>query len=345
MATGVASWSQTAANNATADSTINWQEGQAPSSINDSARAVMAAVAKYRDDISGKIVTAGTSSAYTVTSNQGFASLTALDSAMIAFVPHTDSASAPTLSVDGLTSKPLRGWTGTDLLTGVLKAGTPYIAFYNNSNGEFVLHSYAVNPSEIPIGGGIDYWGTTVPSDNFVFPYGQAISRTTYATCYARLGTAYGSGDGTTTFNLPDKRGRVGAGKGDMGGTDVGLLSSSVSGVDGKTLGATGGVQGRTINKSNLPNVSFTFTGTPGTVTTVTDNATILAAASISPGTSLQAGSSFSVDVIGAGSLSKGARGATGTFTPSGTVSSGGSDAVFPTTQPTIICNYIIRIK
>ena len=53
-------WSQTAALDATADATINWAEGQAPSSVNDSARAMMAASAKYRDDIAGAIVTAGT---------------------------------------------------------------------------------------------------------------------------------------------------------------------------------------------------------------------------------------------------------------------------------------------
>ena len=46
-------WSQTAENNATADSSINWQEGQAPSSVNDSGRAMMASIAKHRDDIAG----------------------------------------------------------------------------------------------------------------------------------------------------------------------------------------------------------------------------------------------------------------------------------------------------
>jgi hypothetical protein len=52
-------WSQTAPLDAIADSTINWAEGQAPSSINDSARTMMAATAKYRDDIAGAIVTGG----------------------------------------------------------------------------------------------------------------------------------------------------------------------------------------------------------------------------------------------------------------------------------------------
>jgi hypothetical protein len=63
MATGVVSWSQTAANNATADSTVNYAEGQAPSSLNDSARAAMASVAKFRDDTNGSITTGGTSTA------------------------------------------------------------------------------------------------------------------------------------------------------------------------------------------------------------------------------------------------------------------------------------------
>ena len=80
-------WSRTASSNATADNTINWAEGMAPSAVNDSARAMMARLAEWRDDISGTIATAGTSTAYTVASNQGFDSLAHLGGAMIAFVP------------------------------------------------------------------------------------------------------------------------------------------------------------------------------------------------------------------------------------------------------------------
>jgi hypothetical protein len=75
MATGLVSWSQTAANNATADTNVNWAEGQAPSSVNDSGRGMMASLAKWRDDNAGSLVTAGTSTAYTLTTNQVFASL------------------------------------------------------------------------------------------------------------------------------------------------------------------------------------------------------------------------------------------------------------------------------
>src|SRR5215475_7023247 len=101
-------WSQVAAADATADSTINWAEGQAPSSINDSARAMMAATAKYRDDIAGAIVTGGTSTAYTVSSYEVFDTLVHLGGQMIAFTPHTTNGATVTLNVDSLGAKPLR---------------------------------------------------------------------------------------------------------------------------------------------------------------------------------------------------------------------------------------------
>jgi microcystin-dependent protein len=96
-----------------------------------------------------------------------------------------------------------------------------------------------------PIGTVIEYAGATEPAVvqgvTWVFPYGQAVSRTTYATLFARLGTAHGVGDGTTTFNLPDRRGRVAVGQDDMGGTSANRITAAVAGFDGDVLGATGG--------------------------------------------------------------------------------------------------------
>ena len=60
----------------------------------------------------------------------------------------------------------------------------------------------------IPKGTIFPYGGTTAPS-GFLMCDGSAVSRTTYADLFAVLGTAYGSGDGTTTFNLPDYRDRT----------------------------------------------------------------------------------------------------------------------------------------
>lgn len=77
-----------------------------------------------------------------------------------------------------------------------------------------------------PIGAVLDYSGITAPA-GFLLPYGQAISRVTYAAYFSIVGTTYGSGDGVTTFNMPDLRGRSIAGLDNMGGVSAGRLSAS----------------------------------------------------------------------------------------------------------------------
>jgi hypothetical protein len=153
-------WSKTASSNAIADSTINWAEGQAPSSVNDSARATMAAVAKYRDDNSGSITTAGTSTAYTAASNQVFDTLAHLDQQQITIVPHTTSGASATLNVDGLGAKPIRSSTGVSAASGALVQGTPYRLTYYNTAGEFVLEGgVAAIPGNFSIGGTLTVTG------------------------------------------------------------------------------------------------------------------------------------------------------------------------------------------
>ncbi|MBU0487030.1 MAG: tail fiber protein [Bacteroidetes bacterium] len=58
----------------------------------------------------------------------------------------------------------------------------------------------------VPAGTVVAYFGTTPPS-GWLLCDGTAISRTTYANLYAAIGSFCGSGDGSTTFNLPDLRG------------------------------------------------------------------------------------------------------------------------------------------
>ena len=82
----------------------------------------------------------------------------------------------------------------------------------------------------------------TVPA-GWMLCYGQAISRAAYAALFTVLGTTWGAGDGSTTFNLPDFRGRALFGLDNMGGTAAGRITSGVSGISGATLGATGGSQ------------------------------------------------------------------------------------------------------
>lgn len=107
-----------------------------------------------------------------------------------------------------------------------------------------------------PVGGKIDFAGSTAPSGWFLC-YGQAISRTSYPELFTVIGTTYGSGDGSTTFNLPDDRGRASFGQDNMGGTAANRITVAGKNFDGTILGNTGGVQNITLTLTNLPSVSI----------------------------------------------------------------------------------------
>lgn len=73
----------------------------------------------------------------------------------------------------------------------------------------------------MPVGSSIE-WNTTTPPAGFLEEDGSAISRTTYSELFAVIGTTFGAGDGSTTFNLPDSRGVVRRGWDNGRGLDSG---------------------------------------------------------------------------------------------------------------------------
>jgi microcystin-dependent protein len=98
----------------------------------------------------------------------------------------------------------------------------------------------------------LDYGGSTAP-DGWLLCYGQAVSRTTYADLFTAISTTFGVGENSTTFNLPDCRGRVAAGKDDMGGVSADRITDAVSGIDGDVLGDAGGAQSHTLLLAESP--------------------------------------------------------------------------------------------
>lgn len=328
--TGVAWWSQTAASNATADPVVNWSEGQSPSSINDSSRAEMASVRKWVDDITGAIVTGGTSTALTVASYQTFDNLARLNGQMIAFTPHTNNGGTTTLNVDGLGAKPLRSAPSTELVAGHLVQGTPYVAVYNNSDQAFYLRGFFGNPYSIPVGGVLPYTGASAPNSSFVLPYGQAISRTTYASYFSLVSTTFGSGDGSTTFNVPDLRGRVIAGLDNMGGSSASRLTSNYFGATATNLGATGGSESHTLTTAQLASHSHANTlNDPGH--THSHNANAQSA-------STTGGGGFTIANYSAATISANTTGITINN------ASAGSGNAHNNTQPTMVLGLILRI-
>jgi microcystin-dependent protein len=310
-------WSQTASANGTADSTCPFPEGMAPSAVNDGVRGAMAALAKYRDDIGGLIATAGSSTAYTYSSYQGFDSFAHMNGAMIAFAPH---------------AKPLRSAPGIELVAATIIQGTPYAATYNNTSGEWILHGLFGNPYNIPLLGGMDYWGFTAPNSAFVFPAGQAISRMAYASAFAIISTTFGAGDGSTTFNVPDLRGRVAAAADNMGGTGAGRLPFGFSG--------TGGASSQTLAAANLPASPVSISGSTSGYTPLVGGGGAQAVVPGSAPTAFNAsGANQTYQVNNFGTVS-----GFSSLSVTGTTSNLGSSTPVTTLPPTIACNYIMRI-
>lgn len=332
-------WSRTAASNATADSTCPFPEGMAPSAVNDGTRGMMAAAAKYRDDVAGAIVTSGSSSAYAVASFQGFDTVAHLDGQTIAFSPHTTNVDTVTLNVDGLGAKPLRTAPGVELVAGTLIQGTPYIALYNNTDGAFYLRGYVSSPFNVPFLGGIDFWDTIAPNSRFIFPQGQQLSRTVYSAAFARWGTQFGVGDGSTTFNAPDVTGRVRA----MIEPSASRLTHLSSG-NSTVLGGAGGSDTVTMQRTDMPNVTVGISGNTSSVSLPAD---VAHAPNNYVATNFTTGGGGTVYYLGGGATpSTGGNTGTGTITSGSTASLNGgvSQTAMNNLPPMITCNYIIRI-
>ena len=178
----------------------------------------------------------------------------------------------------------------------------------------------------MPAGSVIPYAGTSAPT-GFLFCDGSSVSRSTYADLFAVIGTQYGTPDDGSTFKLPDLRGRVVAGKDDMGGSSANNLTDQSGGLNGDTLGDTGGSETHTLTTAQMPAHTHTFSDTD----------------SISVGTRVNP---FQNE--GANSTNRGGSGElfsqnSVTVSISGTTNSKGSGSAHNNVQPTIILQYIIR--
>ena len=204
-------WSLTASNNGTADESINWAEGQAPSTVNGSARVMMSRIKEFLLDIGGAPVAAGTANTITVTVNSSFTAYA--NGIRIALRAVETNTAAATLNVNSIGAKPVVKFTnsgeaplaGQEIQDNCIHEFV-YCSFLNGGAGAWLV----VNPvtgRAIPPGATMAYWGGTTGAPNgWLYCNGAAVSRTTYSALYGIIGTHYGVGDGSTTFNLPDTR-------------------------------------------------------------------------------------------------------------------------------------------
>ena len=327
-------WSKTSSANATADPSINWSVGMSPSSVDASGRAMMARTAECRDDYSGLLVQGGTATAYTLTTYQGLAA-TPNDGQLLGFTIANTNGAGVTLAADGGTAFPIQTAAGTAVSSGVLIAGSPYTVKFSSGASAWVLRDFYNNPFTIPIGAMLPYTGTTAPNSNFVLPYGQCISRTTYAAYFAQVSTTFGVCDGVSTFGVPDMRGRTIAAIDNLGGSAASRLTTTYFGTDPTVLGNVGGAQSHTLTLPELP--------APMPSIAITDPGHIHAElGSVTSGGGLQnvlGGNNSTTPVAMGGSFT-----ASATTGITAAMANAGGSQPHAIVQPTIVLTFILRI-
>lgn len=218
------------------------------------------------------------------------------------------AASADAVAWSGVTGKPttVTGYGMTFATTADARAGTDTTKPMNAARVKEAVQALAPAPdlssyatkseleaavqaailASVPTGTILPFAGTVVP-DGFLLCNGAAVSRTTYAKLFAAIGTKWGSGDGSTTFNLPDSDGRVFQGTTDVSkvGTyleaglpnitgDAGIMcgasDSNASGAFTRNnWGSTGSVSGSWFGRTYLGFLASRSSGIFGASSTV----------------------------------------------------------------------------
>jgi microcystin-dependent protein len=180
--------------------------------------------------------------------------------------------------------------------------------------------------------GEVRMWlGSADPAGGFwMIEDGRAISRATYATLFSLIGTTYGAGDGTTTFNIRNMSERVAIGKA--------AAKTLIPQYDATVLGNAFGEGLHALSIAELPGHTHVFAGTSGAVT-----GTVVADDNSSVG-STGAGGGPSVGIFSTTTPAHSIPLSINNFTPAGTNSSVGSGNGHNVVQPSMVTNYIVRV-
>jgi microcystin-dependent protein len=131
-------------------------------------------------------------------------------------------------------------------------AGAHLFSCTTTANAEAIVSLSVVASYPIPVGAISIYTATAVPT-GWLACNGQAVSRTTYQDLFTVTGTTFGAGNTSTTFNVPDLRGRIPIGNDAMGTTTAARVTPAGSGITGYTTGASGGTETHTVTTAQFP--------------------------------------------------------------------------------------------
>ena len=181
----------------------------------------------------------------------------------------------------------------------------------------------------VKIGTIVSYAGSTAP-DRWLMCYGQAVSRTEYNELFGVIGTTYGPGDGSSTFNVPDLRGRVAIGLDNMGGTSANVVTNPIA----DTLGGKFGTETHTLTLSEIPSHLHTGSAAAAGVHSHTYTATTSPTA---PPTGFHTGAGAAEGTVTSSS--------SGDHSHTLTINAAGGGQSHNNMQPSFAANWIIKAK
>ena len=138
-------------------------------------------------------------------------------------------------------------------------------------NGSSGIDTPGISTTNITAGnivGQVCFFAMLTPPTGFLKCNGAAVSRTTYTALFAAIGTTYGIGNGSTTFNLPDARGEFFRGWDDGRGVDTGRGIGTAQAQDWKGFSMTNTVQNGTIYSHGPVDMGKTTTAFTGNLFT-----------------------------------------------------------------------------
>ncbi len=148
---------------------------------------------------------------------------------------------------------------------------------YDTATEGLIVHdgSTAGGFEIVPSGSIIAFGGAAAPDAGWLLCDGSNVSRSTYARLFAAISTAYGTGDGSSTFGLPDLRDRVLLGKGSNNGTvgtETGSVAASSVITNATNTTGTGTTGSTTAGRTNTTGTFATSAKDSATGTALTDN-------------------------------------------------------------------------
>lgn len=158
-------------------------------------------------------------------------------------IMRNDTASSKALTL----SPPAAMGSNYNLVLPSIPASTAPLFLDTGGN---ITAQVAYASSFVPTGSSLPFWGASAPV-GYLLCDGSAVSRTTYSALFGVIGVNCGSGDGTTTFNLPDTRGFFLRGVDHGAGRDPNAASRSAMNSGGNTGDNVGSVQGYILESHN----------------------------------------------------------------------------------------------